>query len=308
MTIRVLLVLLATAMPALGQPAPIPPPKGDAVALLPLDTDARLDLYGQPVASEIARALMAGGIDVVVVGPKMAVPTRATLVIDGTIKSKGDAVVLAIRVRIRQNGNVVHPESPLESTAPSLTAIDKAAEDLAARVLPIVRDGFAAVHRNTGNHGTVTQVPQVPVAPSFQPMLVAITGQGAPTNEILRLALTVEVDPWLRANRREARPIDAAKLARKIASKTVAESGGIDRGIVFEVLGYDVESRPVPLARARVRVRIAGAGSIPFDRVIVTDTIVGEKQMTPQALATRVATEVLAILRPHIKRAVPAWR
>ncbi|HEY5934096.1 MAG TPA: hypothetical protein VIU61_05670, partial [Kofleriaceae bacterium] len=146
MTIRVLLVLFATAMPAgalrgaLGQPAPIPPPKGDAVALLPLDTDARLELYGQPVASEIARALIAGGIDVVVVGPKMAVPDRAKLVVDGTIKGKGDAVVLTIRVRIRENGKALQPQ-PLESTAPSLTAIDKAAEDLARRLLPIVRDG-----------------------------------------------------------------------------------------------------------------------------------------------------------------------
>lgn len=305
MTIRVLLVLLATVTPALGQPAPIPPPKGDAVALLPLDTDARLDLYGQPVASEIARALTAGGIDVVVVGAKMAVPERAMLVIDGTIKHKGAAVVLAIRVRVRENGKVLEPARPLESTAPSLSEIDKAAEDLAARVLPIVRDGLAAL-RTAGNHGTVTEVRQVPVAPRLQPMLVAIAGAGVNT-ELLRLALGVEVDPWLRASRREPRPIDAAKLSRKVASKTVAESG-IDRAIVFEVLGYEVKSGAVPLARARVRVRIAGAGSIPFDRVIVTDTIVGERQMTPQALGSRVATEVLAILRPHIKRAVPTWR
>jgi hypothetical protein len=77
---------------------------------------------------------------------------------------------------------------------------------------------------------------------------------------------------------------------------------------LFEVLGYDVELGPVPLARARVRVRIASAGTIQFDRVIVTDTIVGDRGMTSQALGGRVASELLAILRPHIRRAVPAWR
>jgi hypothetical protein len=302
MIVRVLLVLLATAMPALGQPAPVPP-TGDAVALLPLDAEARLELYGQPVASEIARALVAGGIDVVVVGPKMAVPERVKLIVDGTIKNKGDAVVLAIRVRNRADGRVLQP---LESTAQSLSTIDKAAADLASRVLPIVRDGLAALRRSNGNHGTVIEVPKVPPAPRLQPMLVAITGQG-PSSELLRLALVVEVDPWARANQREPTPIDGAKLAKKVATKTVAESG-IDHGLLFEVLGYDVELGPVPLARARVRVRIASAGTIQFDRVIVTDTIVGDRGMTSQALGGRVASELLAILRPHIRRAVPAWR
>jgi hypothetical protein len=302
MTIRALLVLLATVTPALGQPAPAPP-EGDAVALLPLDADARLELYGQPVASEIARALVAGGIDVVVIGPKMAVPKRVKLIVDGTIKNKGDAVVLAIRVRNRADGTVLEP---LESTAPTLPAIDKAAADLAVRLLPIVRDGLAALHRGT-DRGTVTEVRQLPLAPQLQPLLVAISGQGAPTSELLRLGLVAAVDPWVRANRREPRPIDATKLATKLATRTVAESG-VDRAVLFEVHSYDVEQQAVPLARARVRVRIASAGKIQFDRVIVTDTIVGDRGMTAQALVERVAAEVLAILRPHIRRAVPAWR
>src|SRR5579863_5943901 len=70
------------------------------VALLPLDADQQLELYGQPVASEIARALAAGGVDVVVVGPKSSVPEHVSLIVDGKVSAaKGDAVALSIRVR-----------------------------------------------------------------------------------------------------------------------------------------------------------------------------------------------------------------
>ena len=40
----------------------------DAIALLPLDTDQKLEIYGQPVASELARVLVAGNVNVVVGG------------------------------------------------------------------------------------------------------------------------------------------------------------------------------------------------------------------------------------------------
>jgi len=46
---------------------------------------------------------------------------------------------------------------------------------------------------------------------------------------------------------------------------------------------------------------------VVFDRVVVTDTIVGERRMPPAELAIRVAEEVLAILRPHVRRAVSPW-
>src|SRR5665647_1440851 len=115
----------------------------DAVALLPLDADQKLEIYGQPVASELARVLIAGKIDVVVVGQKMAVPERARLIVDGTIRSgKGSTVVLTVRVRTAVDGTVLLPT--MEATAPSLANIDKAAADLSARVLTSVRKHLAA--------------------------------------------------------------------------------------------------------------------------------------------------------------------
>src|SRR5260221_13795303 len=75
-------------------------PAKTSLALLPLDADAKLEVYSQPVASEIARSLTQGGFDVVVVGPKMGVPESARLVIDGTIRlGKGDAITLVVRIR-----------------------------------------------------------------------------------------------------------------------------------------------------------------------------------------------------------------
>jgi hypothetical protein len=61
------------------------------------------------------------------------------------------------------------------------------------------------------------------------------------------------------------------------------------------------------MARARVRVWIADASAVVFDRVVVTDTVVGDKGLAPPELAARVAREVLAILRPHLRRQVPSW-
>ncbi|MEJ7599210.1 MAG: hypothetical protein WKG01_14985 [Kofleriaceae bacterium] len=290
----VVCVVLAIAGSAAAQPGP-----GGVVALLPLDAEARLEIYGQPVASEIARALTAGGIVVVVIGAKMAVPERAQLIVDGTIKNKGDAVVLSIRIR-NTDGTVV---KPLAATAPTLAAIDRAATDLSARALPIVRDRLAELKR--GQPVVVIEKPAPATAQNI-PLLVAIAARG-PDVEPLRGALGTAIDPWVRARKREPRSIDAAQLAAKLAANTVAQSG-VDRGLVLEVLDYRVEPGEVPLARARVQVRIADAGSVLFDRIVATDTIVGDRNMAPDALAARVAGELLSILRPHLRREVPGWR
>jgi hypothetical protein len=56
-----------------------------------------------------------------------------------------------------------------------------------------------------------------------------------------------------------------------------------------------------------VRVQISDARKVVFDRVVATDTVLGERGMAPPELAARVAREVLAIVRPHLRRSVPAW-
>jgi hypothetical protein len=115
------------------------------------------------------------------------------------------------------------------------------------------------------------------------------------------------VEGWTRAARREPKLVEASTLAKQLAASTVAAANA-ERAIAFEVLDYAVSLQgDVPLARARVRVRIADASAVVFDRVVTTDTVVGARRMRGEAVAALVAQEVLAILRPHMRRVVERW-
>ncbi len=308
--LRPVLSVLAVALALAGAPGEIRAQPAGPIALLPLDADARLEIYGQPVASEIARALVAGGVDVVVVGPRMLVPDRAKLIVDGTIRSEKTAVVLTIRVRNPSDGTVLQT---LISAAPTLANIDRAAAELSARVLPFVRDKLVALAAQPAPAGPLREpiAPTQPGAsarPAIKPVLVGV-GVGASasaTVEPLRAALAIAAPAWVLEHERPATVVDAAALARATATKTVAESAA-DRALGFEILAYRVIPGIVPLARARVRVRIAGSSAIVFDRIVVTDTVVGDRAMSAAALAERVAREVLAIAHPHVRRQVVGW-
>jgi hypothetical protein len=290
------LAIVGIAGIAVWAPAARAEPAKDAVALLPLDADKRMEIYGQPVASELARALGAGGLDVVVVGPKMAVPERAILVIDGTITAKGEAIALGIRIRERATGTVL---DTLAASAPSLANIDAAAAELSARVLPSAKKQLAMIHerdaqkiRGSGDPGIRTGIPDHPAepvdvkhppAPAAEPVDVKVAGA-----EPFRGQLASAMTSW------------------------VALHPGMPRGngvaFVCDVRGYSQLPGKVPMARARVHVAITAGGTKLFDRVVVTDTVVGDKASTAEQLAARVAREVTSILDPHMRRVIPAWR
>jgi hypothetical protein len=290
--------MVARGVAAHAEPASAP---ADAVALLPLDAERSLEIYGQPVASEIARALGAGHVAVVVVGPKMAMPERARLIIDGTISlGKASAVTISLRVRNTADGVVVET---LSATAPGLAKIDTAAAELSARILPIVRDKLAALHPE--DHGRVVQVrPGAPVsdAPPERPVLVAVgDARAQPGRDALARAFDTAVAGWIRAQHREPRKVDAGTPDHKAAT------GAGELAFAFWIVDYTDEPGPPPMARARVRVQIARDAAVVFDRVVATDTVLGEVGR-PAELADRVAREVLAILRPHVRRSVAWWR
>ena len=280
-----LVALVTAAVPAaLAAPADADP-AGGTVALLPLDAAAHLELYGQPVASELARELAAGGVEVVVVGPKMAVPERAQLVVDGTITAgKGTTVVLSVRIRDRATGSVL---DRLEATAPELTHIDRAASDVSARLLPAVKAQLAAVD-HAHDHPVAT--PAHPAAAAAAPaapvpaLAVTIAAKG-PLHDAFapQLAAWVEQHHWRVAAHGAAATIELTPLAYRVTPGTIA------------------------LARARVRVRIAAGTQRLFDRVVVTDTVVGDKGLPPDQLAARTARAVLDIVEPHMRQAVATW-
>ncbi len=307
MVMKPLLALLLLVGVARAEPEP-----AHAVALLPLDADAKLELYGQPVASELARALVQGGLDVVVVGPKMAVPEKARLVVDGTIKAgKGDTVTLSARIRDSRDGTVY---DTLAVTAGSLTAIDQAEEQLSGKVLPAVKDRLASLI--AADRARVPELPKpakpapsAPSAPSSpsspsSTLLVSVSSAGG-AGAALGAALSTALVPW--ATHRHHRVVVSAD---KAMSATTVAAQKADLAITLEVLSIaigEAEAAPIPTARARVHVRILDPQGVVFDRVIKTDTIVGDKGLDQPALVARTAREILSIADPQVRRRVPSW-
>lgn len=278
----------------------------ETIALLSLDADERLEIYGQPVAAEIARVLIAAKLDVVVVDAKMAVPTTAKLVIDGSIAQSGSQVLLEVRIRNPVDGDTF---DKLEQTASNVAAISKAAAKISERLLPVVRARLEALRKAPPRDPNSKPIP--PRQPTTADPVILL-GIGVPMNasllmEPFRRALIDNVTMTMRGNHRQPVPVDASTLGKQLAAQTVT-SARASRGIVFEVLDYTIEPKLVPLVRARVRVRIAEPGQVVFDRVLATDTVVGDRMIPADALAARVAREVMTILRPHLRKLEPQWR
>jgi hypothetical protein len=300
MTLRLLTMLLAMLCIA----PRIARAESEPIALLPLDADGRLEIYGQPVAAEIARALTDGKLTVVVVEAKMAIPDGTKLVVAGSITGKGTAVVLGVQVRNPADGTVT---DKLEEPAANVAGIGKAAAKLAERLAPVVKARLEVLRK--------VVVPDRKPPPDVRPQValpVILLGVGVSMNaslivEPFRQALIDSVNRTLRANQRQPSPVDASTLGAQLAVQTVATARA-SRGIVFEILDYAIEPGMIPLVRARVRVRIADGTQVQFDEVLATDTIVGDKLSPPAVLAFRTAREIMTILRPHLRKLEPQWR
>jgi hypothetical protein len=304
----VLAVVLSASGRTFAEPTAVQAPleQARAVALLPLDADAKLELFGQPVASEVARALVQGGLEVVVVGPRMAVPGKARVVVDGTIKAgKGTTVELAVRLRDVRTGEVLDT-IPVE--AASMTAMDRAAEELSAKVLPSVKTHLAALIEKDQQllQPKHDEPKHVEPPASRATVLAAIFTSPAATPEAqqLRAALETELAPWAAHRHHAPRVLDIHQLGN--GPKTVV-SERADVAVELDVLALDITTDAVPLARARVHVTIVDPQAVVFDRVITTDTVVGDKNGDRAKLTARVAREVLEIADPHLKRRIPTW-
>jgi hypothetical protein len=302
MRLLVIALLVAWAAPVAAQPA------GHAVALLPLDAEKRLEIYGQPVAHAVGDALTHSGIEVVVVGAKMAVPERAQLIVDGTIKGNKGEITLAVRLRDPKTGAVL---DTLSASAKDLTSIESAALQLSLLVVPAVQRTLTEFTKPAGEsnpHPAQAPSSSTDAKPAPPPvMLVAVTGTTIET-ALLRDALTAEITVWSERHHHAASPTDISHLSREVATKAVAGASAAF-AVSFEIAGYTTERQgEIPLARARVRVRVADRERVLFDRIVITDSIVGDKNLPPPVLATRAARSVLDIVEPHLSRAVPAWR
>jgi hypothetical protein len=285
----------------------------DTIALLPLDGEKRLELYGQPVAAEIGRALKAHGFDVVVVGAKMDVPDRAQLIVDGTIKSdKNNAIALSIRIRDPHNGTVLET---LPASAASLTVIDKAAAELSARIVPAVKAHLQAIVAQAAqppsNNGKPidTPPPPLPVQPSLPALVTSVSSPRPvqPALDLLASGLAAELPRWGVLHKHHAHHVEPERMSRAAGVQTAHEVNA-EVGVALEVLSFTVTPGTVPLGRARVRVRVIARGTILFERVARTDTIVGDKGISEHEMAARTGREVLAIVNAQLRRLVTGWR
>jgi hypothetical protein len=271
-------VVAGLSAPALAEPR-------EVVALLPLAAEKRLALYGQPVASELARALRAGGLDVVLVSAGAPVPSRARLVVDGHIAMAGDAVVIDARVRDPARGVVV---ATVSAQAAALTAIDRAAADLAAQLLPAVTAQLAALARPAPPAERPAPAPPVVAPPVVAPTRTAIDRRPVAHVEVVH---RVPFAP--------ARAVGEA-IARR-AGYAPADTPGAALELHIEVLAFAIEDLGVPVGRARARVRAVAGGVTRFDRVVRTDSIVGARRATPEALARQAAAQIVDIVSPRLR-------
>jgi hypothetical protein len=304
--------LLIAVLLVVGIAAPAQADGKTAIALLPLDTEPKLELYGQPVATELARAMNGASFTVVVVTGKDSVPAEAKLIVDGTIshdKALKGGIVLVLRIRNPIDGQTL---GTVDAKATSLSTLDKAASEVSAKLLPALREELALVTKPVEATPIAvpptTKTPPTPPVATVRPTLVAViaTNDGEP----LRTALRAELDAQLTHARRSAEEVAATQLTAKLAAESV-RTANRDLGVELEVRDYSSGSysgeKRVPYARALVHVRIADGSSVLFDRLVVTDSVLGEAGMSSDALARRVAHEVFAILEPNLARKVPAW-
>ena len=305
----VLAVVLSASGRAFADPTATQAPveQARAVALLPLDADAKLELFGQSVATEISRVLVQGGLDVVVVRPPSSVPGKVRIVVDGTIKAgKGNAIELTVRVRDVRDGAVLDTIP----VAASMTTVDRGAEELSAKVFPSVKTHLAALiakdqEQLQPKHVDEPKHVDPPAARATALAAIYTSPSVTPQTQALRTALEAALTPWAAHRHHATRVLDIHQLGDG-PKKVVAERA--DLAVELDVLSIDLEfTTPVPMATARVRMRIIDPQSVVFDRVIVTDTIVGEKGLDADKLTERVAREVLSIADPHLKRRIPTW-
>jgi hypothetical protein len=289
--VRALLITIAMFASSAIAVADAPQP---TVALLPLATGKGFELYGQPVAAEVARALRAGGLEVVVVSAGATPPARAHLVVDGTIAGgPHGAVALQVRVRDLDKGVVV---ATLDASAPELTQLDHAAADLAARLQAAVKEQLALREPKPKTpeppHHDITPPPPHADAKPPVDLPPAIVWSSSDTPDFPKdAAADVARALVARTGHRAVdapRPRDGKKL-------------DADYGLAIEIEEFELEHDGVWTARASARVRwIAADGHEVATRVVHTDTLVGSRTDDRGALVRDAGAQLAEILAPRV--------
>lgn len=289
---------------------------GGTVALLPLDAPGKLAIYGQPVAAEIARALKEAGLDVVVVGEQMAVPREAVLIVEGSLVSARKRVKIELRLRALDSrtplAKVTSPESPLEK-------LDQAAGAAAATLLPQVRAQLAERSAKPGKlpgpplEGTAVTPPLVVAPPPVQlpatrPVALLVVSAGAVSpalRPVLIERLMLAGGRGLSPQEWDVRQVTLPELSNA-SMMGVAATLPSELSLAFDVRELKLEERGVFVGAVRARLVVTKLNKVVFDRTVTTDTVVGARKGTREAMLDLLAREVVTILRPRYARFLPA--
>jgi len=290
------LVALALARPAAAD-------RPTTIAVIPLQADRRLALYGAPVASELAGALERAGFEVVLVSDVAVVPTRAWLVVDGRLVATGKAVTIELRIRDPERAVDV---TRLAARAPTLASIDAATRDLAADLTAAIvaaRPAAAPPPPHAPIDPVAPRDPIDPVAPIAPPP--------APPDPRPHAQLVVRGKAL---HDGAGAPLDVAALTRPALTRLAARLGYvvvddpaaplvITAELTRLVAGFEGD---VPVGRGRARVIVSRAGAVVFDRLVRTDTVVGSRGDRVDTVVRLVAAQAADVVLPRVRERLEA--
>lgn len=281
------------------------------LALLPLDAPGKLAIYGQPVAGEVARALRAAGLDVVVVGAQMAVPQEAELVVEGSLAQTRKRITVELRLRALDSRIAIATAAATEP----LSSLDRAAMTAAQRLLPKLQEELRDRARAAAAAAEAARLREPEPAPKAPPpraedprplALISVTVPGASVEDRAQFSADVAAaSAELVGARWRPRAVELPEATPVAIQAAIAATPGA-LGVAIDVSALAVNRPSVFVGSVRARAIVTFAGEVLFDRTLVSDTIVGGRKATRASMLKLVARELVAILRPRFARAVAA--
>jgi hypothetical protein len=291
---------------------------GGKVAVLPFAGDGRMALYGQPVAAQVAKVGRAAGLDVVLLAAGAEVPVDARLVVDGRLVKSGDAIVLEARVRDPERGLDVARRSAIAAT---LAVVDRAADEVAAALVPAIRGGLAAQEEARAAAAVLARAPRageheaqasdrsapLTAATDQRPLaLIALTGALAgPDGQLQGIAPLVAPSLVRLADRLGHRAAPLGEQGLAAPAQAVAQ-GEAALAIVIAVVDVEARGGEVPQGRARARVAVYDRGGLIYRRTVRTDTLVGSRGDRADTLVRAAVAQVVDVVVPRLRERLAA--
>ena len=312
--------LIALAVLAVLGAAPVRADEQPVIAVLPLAAPGpRMNIYGAPVASAVARHVRAQGRFLVeALELDDVLPQRVDLVIDGRIvKARGSAVRLEARVRDPARGVTV---AEVVTEARPLGEIDRLAQELAGALAEPLDVALRDARRQRGSEmgapGASAMVPDdrdpqpAPAAPepshAHAPVMVVFGAIGEVQGGVVPVVDMATHASQALARRLGFRPVRGPDgVPAQDAMRATLARAGAAYGLILDVRDIRFAWAGVLLGRGRVRAVLFDAGGQRvYDRIRSTDTLVGSRGDHHAAVVRFVMEQATDIFAPELARAL----